>query len=315
MRSFLASAHKDHYIIVAGPKGVGKTCVVDTATEAMFGVVSVEVAPGKHYDAILANVFTAITRSNLDLSASTKRVLRWHRLIFRKPAIVVLRASERDPPLAFAAMHSAARALTQDFGLRVVIDASDNSLPENAKKTKREETIEVGPMSRSVLESVPDLAELLSALKAADLADVVWECVGGVPADYIQLVGKWEKAGRGLGSNLEAVVEPFLMKLLDQAISERDVNVVANPGLKEFYARFCDEREIPFSDLQDKKLVRPSPDKVLRLKRTPISALVPADAATAVVLRLALRKAPKLQELKEKLLHNTPPPKSSTANV
>ena len=52
LRSFLASKHKDQYGIAAGPKGVGKTCVVDTATEATFGVVSVGVAPGKSHDAI-----------------------------------------------------------------------------------------------------------------------------------------------------------------------------------------------------------------------------------------------------------------------
>jgi hypothetical protein len=46
----------------------------------------------------------------------------------------------------------------------VVIDASDNSLPENAKATMRKTVVVVGPMSRSVLESVPELAELLEYL-------------------------------------------------------------------------------------------------------------------------------------------------------
>jgi hypothetical protein len=39
LRSYLASQRKGLYSIVAGPKGIGKTCVVDTATEAKFGVV------------------------------------------------------------------------------------------------------------------------------------------------------------------------------------------------------------------------------------------------------------------------------------
>ena len=181
----------DQYGIVAGPKGVGKTCVVDTATEATSGVVSVGVEPGTSHNAILFDVFTAITNTNprmVEPRASARRVLWWHSLIFRTHVTVLLRGVERKPTETFAALDSAAKALAHDFGLRVVIDASDNSLPENAEKTMREKVIEVGPMSRAVLESVPDLAELLSALKAADLADVVWECVGGVPSDYVQLL-------------------------------------------------------------------------------------------------------------------------------
>jgi hypothetical protein len=188
LRKAMTTEQQEMYTIVAGPKGVGKTCVVQTATEKMYGVVSVNVQPGLPQKEILSDVFIAITRCNprtVELSASTRRVLWWHRLIFRTPAIVVLNAAERKPTQAFADLDCAARILADGYGLRVVIDASDNSLPEFAKPTKREDVIEVGPMSRDVLESVPDLAELLSALKAADLADVVWACVGGVPADYL----------------------------------------------------------------------------------------------------------------------------------
>ncbi len=319
LRSSLASKNKDLYSIVMGPKGVGKTCVVDTAIEATFGVVSVGVAPGTSHNAILVDVFTAITNINpraIEPSASARRVLWWHRLIFRTPVTVVLRGVERKPAETFAALDSAAKAMTHDFGLRVVIDASDNSLPENAKKTMREEAIEVGPMSRAVLESVPELAELLSALKAADLADVVWECVGGVPAKYIQLKGAWEKAGGGVGSDLEAVVEPFLIRLLDQAIGDRRANVIANPRLEELYPLFLKQSEVPIKLLEQWKLVRPSPDKVLRVKysSTGPSVLVPANAPIAFVLRFALQEPPRLQELK-KMLRDTLPPTASSAGV
>ena len=140
--------------------------------------------------------------------------------MFRTPATVVLNAAERKPTQAFADLDSAARALADGYGLRVVIDASDNSLPEFAKPMKREDVIEVGPMSRDVLESVPDLAELLSALQTADLADVVWAYVGGVPAKYLQLVNAWKTAGE-LGANLEAVVERFVRGVLDTAMRNR----------------------------------------------------------------------------------------------
>ena len=122
LRSFLASKHKDQYGIVAGPKGIGKTCVVDTATEATSGVVSVGVEPGTSHNAILFDVFTAITNTNprmVEPRASARRVLWWHSLIFRTHVTVLLRGVERKPTETFAALDSAAKALAHDFDLRV----------------------------------------------------------------------------------------------------------------------------------------------------------------------------------------------------
>jgi hypothetical protein len=132
----------------------------------------------------------------------------------------------------------------------------------------------------------------------------VWECVGGVPAKYIQLAEAWEEAGCGVGSDLEAVVEPFLMDLLKKAISDRGANIVANPRLKELYPLFLKQSEVPNKLLEEWELARPSPDKVLRVKYAPTSeedTLIPATDATAVVLRFALTRAPRLQELKRML--------------
>ena len=311
LRKVLSNAHTDQYVVVVGPKGVGKTCVVNTATEKTFGVVSVRVPAGTPETTIMTDVFTAITRCNpriMDLSASTGRVLWWHQLIFRTPATVVLRAAERKPTQLFADLDSAARALTNDYGLRVIIDASDNSLPENAKATKREKLVEVTPMSRSVLEEMPKLEELHAALKAADLADVVWACVDGVPADYLQLLGQWNDAG---GGDLDVVVGPFVKDLLNKAISNKRSCVIANDRLQELYALFQEQSEVPDEVREKMKLARPSPDKVLRLK-VPESGddsrvLVPADAAMALVLRFAMTKPPPLKKLKEMVRVISPP--------
>ena len=62
LRTMLATAHKDQYVVVAGPKGVGKTCLVETATQFACGVVAVRVPAGTPEDKILADVFTALTR-------------------------------------------------------------------------------------------------------------------------------------------------------------------------------------------------------------------------------------------------------------
>jgi hypothetical protein len=316
MRTALSNANKDQYVVVAGPKGVGKTCIVETATERTFGVVSIDVQPGKSHDDIKANVFTAVTRCNprtVELSASARRVAWWHRFIFRTPVTIVLHAAERKPTQQFADLDSAARALTYDFGMRVVIDASDNSLPEFAKATKREEVIEVPLMPRSVVEEIPKLQDLHAALKAADLADVVWACVGGNPADYLKLHGQWMDAGKG---SLEAVVESFVRDLLNKAIGNKSASVVANNRLKELYALFIKQSQVPRSVLEEMNIERPSPDKVLRLQLSPSDnelVLVPADAAMAVVLRFALAEPPTLKELKEMVLAMSSPQAPSPA--
>jgi len=303
VRTALSNCNEDQYVVVAGPKGVGKTCIVETATEKTFGVVSVNVQPGKTLDNIQSDVFTAVTRCSpwtVELSgASARRVAWFHRFIFRTPVTIVLHAAERKPTQQFAALDSAARVLTHDFGMRVVIDASDNSLPEFAKGTMREKLIEVPPMPRSVVEEMPKLQDLHAALKAADLADVVWACVGGNPAGYLQLDSHWMNAGKG---SLEAVVESFVRDLLNKAMRDRRANVIADSRLKELYVLFKEQKEVPDRMLEDMTIQRPSPDKVLRLKLSPRgseSVLVPADAAMAIVLRFALVESPTLKELKE----------------
>ena len=56
--------------------------------------------------------------------------------------------------------------------------------------------------------------------------------------------------------------------------------------------------EVSASKLKELKLERPSPDRVLRLSpRGSSSVVVPADAATALVLRFKCR-APTTEELK-----------------
>lgn len=305
LRSMLATAERDQYVVVAGPEGVGKTCLVDTALERTAGVVSVRVAAGAAEKEILADAFKAIARSSmsfLDHSGSARRILWWHHLFFRVPATVVLRAAERKPSQTFADLDSAARSLTHDFGARVLIDASTNSLPEAATATKREKLLELEPMPRGMLEALPELQPLLAALKAAGLADAVWMVVGGNPADYKGLLGAWQDA-RG-GEGVERAAAAFVQNLIGKAIDNVRGAVAHDDRLQTHYDSFRGGADVLSAALG---FVRPSPDKVLRAvqRRTPAGArgsggriLVPADAATAVVLRHGLTDTPSVAELR-----------------
>ena len=280
--------------------------MVDTSLEYTFGVVTLRVAAGTKEREIMADAVKAITRSNisfLDHSASAKRVLWWHHFLFRQPATVVLRAAERKPTQQYADLDSSARTLTHDFGARVLIDAPNNSLPDAATATKREDVLEVEPMRRELLQELPHLQLLHEALKSANLADVVWMCVGGNPADYKNLVTKWTRRQ----SETEQVVSLFVQNLIGTAASAVSVSIAADSQRRGLYLLFRDSGEVLESVLEEMNLVRSTPDKVLRAVRMRASAgsrgggqrvIIPADAATAVVLRHGISMVPSLEELK-----------------
>jgi hypothetical protein len=305
LRALLASARDDQYVVVAGPKGVGKTCLVETATAATCGVVSVRVEAGASEKAIIADAFSAVTRCyllTLGQRDGARRVLWWHAFLFRAPATVVLHASERKAGQAFADLDSAARALAHEYGVRVIIDASNNSLPDSSRATKRQSCLDVEPMERGTLEALPELGALHAALAAARVADVVWACVGGNPADYRGLDAEWERRGRG---DARAAAAAFVERLVDDAANNVLDAVVADARSRAVFDLFCaGDAAVPYAALAGAVLVRPSPDKVLRVVQRAGAGgaartrmLVPADAATAVVLRHRLTAAPPLATL------------------
>ncbi len=75
--------------------------------------------------------------------------------------------------------------------------------------------------------------------------------------------------------------------------------------MEEIIKLFDKEKMCILSDtLTDKKLERPTPDKVFReVERDGISVLIPASNAIGIVLQHSLSKKPTLDEL-EKLLKN-----------
>jgi hypothetical protein len=236
-------------------------------------------------------------------------VLWWHHLLFRTPATVVLQAAERKPAQAFADLDSAARALSHDFGMRVVVDASNNSLPGAAVATLREMVLEVEPMPRAVLESLPELEPLLDALRASRLDDTVWAVAGGVPAHYLQLSALWEARGRG---DTERVVADFAVGAIKKAVHNVGDAVAADERLQTLYDLFRGASAVPYAELKARRIVRPSPDKVLRAVLALGAGgaledvLVPADAATALVLRAGLVDVPPMSTLAP-LLAQRPP--------
>ena len=121
-----------------------------------------------------------------NLSANTVRVLWFYKFFGRAP-VVVIRVPERQKGEPYAQVTSAVRGLADDFGLRVVVDGSPNSLPPEVNSTKRQLTMQVMPMERELIENITEFSMLMKFLKQHALDTGVWKVIGGCPQDYNML--------------------------------------------------------------------------------------------------------------------------------
>ena len=309
----LADTSSRRYVVVQGPKGVGKTCVVQTALQRTCGVVVVKVEPGEREGAIVSSALASIAgaRSRLwDPSPSALRVLWWYCWLL-PPPIIVLRVSERPTGEPFAQTAGAVRSLV-DFGFRAVIDSSPNSLEPGTLATLRQAVIELGPMPRALLFSIPEHAALHGALREAGLEDVVWAVLGGVPAHYNAL---HDTLRRAAPEDTESLVERYLDEQLRGAISRLN-ELKPHPSLVPVLDDFRLVDEVAESRL--KEVVSPSPNKVLRkvaAQGGKATVFVPTDSAMALVLRHRFEVVPSLRELRALCAEKRSPPTPSSGKA
>jgi hypothetical protein len=144
VRSKLSSLSGESYVVVRGPKGVGKTCIVDTVLEKRPGVLRLDVYPGTTGPEILVKALSALCGHEKEkgLEAHAKEVLKWYNRFYSKhPFVISLQAKERFPPSPCAEIVPAARDLA-GFGLKVLVDASQHALAE--KKTEWDSVVKLG---------------------------------------------------------------------------------------------------------------------------------------------------------------------------
>ena len=298
LRDELAKTQHNAYIVVSGPKGVGKSCAIATAIKSMPSVVSINVAQGTTENVIVESGLRAITRDSMHFInplPNAERVLKWHNF-FLAPPVLVVNVSERQDNGLYAQTTGAVRVLAS-MGIRVVVDASDNSLEKGTISTKRERLVEMDVMPRDVVMRILPFKELFDKLDKVGVADVVWHLVGGNPA-------RLEKLDSALtGSNVDVVeaTGKFLGRALAETIDRHTNMLAANPEFEAITELLKTQDEVPETLLEEKRLALPSPCKVLReVKRDGKKVvLVPADAYMAFVLRHDLKEAPPIEELKK----------------
>ena len=152
-------------------------------------------------------------------------------------------------------------------------------------------------MKRDELESIPELQDLLEALKTAGEADLVWGVFGGNPADYFGLNKQWRNAGM---KDIIPVADAFVRKELKSATKTFKEAKDAFPSLVPIYDKFKTVDVLP----ADAVTTLPA-DKVLRLlakKNEDEDVVVPSSPAMALVLRYSVgNKSPPLEVVRKAL--------------
>lgn len=283
------------FIAVAGPKGVGKTCLVRTVVHGRFGVISVELDAGMDQNDIKAAAHRTLARNkdintNINNRSSAQSVVTWHNRIFRCPPTIILEVPERQVGTsAISGVATAAREIS-NMGCRVIVDASDNALPISALETSREKLFVVDYMPREVLEGIQEFRPLFCKLKEKELKDVVWFVLGGCPIDYYNLQNDVIAETK----DVPRAVEIFLQNRIIKATNLHDE---APAEIRHFFEQLKTQGSV-----LKEGIILPSPCKTLRLRNLPGKKveIVPASPTMALVIRHEWKKViPSLKELEE----------------
>ena len=223
--------------------------------------------------------------------------------------IVVIRVPERQIGEKYAQVTSAVRALVDDYGLRVIVDGSPNSIPPELLATKRETVIAVEPMSREEIESIPEFKGLIDLLKAHHLDDPVWKVLGGSPADYqvLEAVLKQKSSLSNIADDsIVNQVKNHILSVLSAALNN---NVAKSSANTEAIIKIFREKKtigIPVMELKAMGFLLDYPNKVFReVKRSDDWYVEPSTPAVSLIISENIQNRDGVHELLEKLFKET----------
>lgn len=160
----------DQFLVVRGPKGIGKTVAIKSALANTWSVCFTKnsILPGENKKVIIDQVLTDFTNIKIgwfNKTQTAEHVIFWNNIFtfgVRKP-IIVISAQERKKGEPYAQVAEAARDLA-DMGIRVIIDSSEGAL-RNDPFTLRECFIELEPMPIEMLKKIPEIQKLIGFLE------------------------------------------------------------------------------------------------------------------------------------------------------
>ena len=296
----MTQADTDNFVVVYGPEGVGKTLAVATAFRGQMGVVNVGISAGDSAGRIVQKALEAVANFTNTLTSAAKsggRVIFWYQLMFRHYPLVILNMKERLPNTPHAGIAGAASMLSIHHQLRVLVDCSNNDLPNELFATLRGRFVGVDEMDQETIESIPEFKIFITQLREADLADVVYHVIGGVPADYKLL--RMITVGRS-GEKFNEAVNLFLVRLLNNAIKLKLSALRSHPAMSELYDLSKTAKAVALARADVNKVIRPSPDKMFRVIIVEGERfLVPSNRAMAYILHNDCAKALSVAQIRD----------------
>ncbi len=219
---------------------------------------------------------------------------------------MVIRVPERQSNDPYAQVTSAVRTLIDDYGLRVIVDGSPNSIPPELLATRRQTLVNVEPMSREQIESIPEYQSFMVVLKAYSLTDPVWTVLGGSPADYLALKEALNillsrpHTAEELINNVKDHLHSILSDTLNKVVLNSSTNT--KEIIKVF--REIEDRnyKIPKAKLEEEGFLLDYPNKVFReSKLSGRWYVAPASPAVTLIFKENIRNDNDVDNLIEKL--------------
>jgi hypothetical protein len=282
VRKKLSSLSGESYVVVRGPKGVGKTCILDSVFERRPGFLRLDIYPGTTGPEILMKALSALSGHEKEKGqeARVRNVLKWHNRFYSGyPFVIILQAKERFPPSPYAEIGPAARDLGA-LGFKVLVDASQHALAD--KKTERERYVEVGFMDRDSLFKIEEFKDFYKKLETCDLKEELWEIIGGSPMKVRNLVDECNDK-----DDVKEIIVQFLLTSLEDSLKSLNDDILRTPELSGVFSQFQRHDSIFFRTIK----VQSSEIKSLRMMGR---FFVPSNPTVGFILRVGLADIDKM---------------------
>jgi hypothetical protein len=212
---------------------------------------------------------------------------------FGSTPVVVIHVAERFVGKETVDLTNAVRHLAEEYQIRVIVKGEPNSIDASLLRTNRADVVEIQPMTKDMIWSLPQLQDLFKIAKEEGLEHVLWAVFGGNPSKYEVI---WSHYSLLFEDGIDK--KQLLGKLICKEI-EICINLVRDSNLHEIIALFDPYTQMILgSSLKSKNLKRPFPDQIFReFMKDGVSVLIPSSSAILTVLLHKLRKVPSLEEL------------------
>jgi propanediol dehydratase small subunit len=217
----------------------------------------------------------------------------------------VLSVKEHRDGFGFVDVTGAVGDLREIYKLKVIVEASPDSIPDQLLTTTRQNILNIPPMDRAMIEILPQLEPLLNVLKKEeDLLNVAWEVLSGIPSEWEGLLEATTCAVSKEGK--KETVGIFLRDKIMEAIRTRTSYLQAHPHIEPVLEANVKSPDVWITDEMERELLnvsqknRPSPDKVFSIEeRNDVIVVVPASSAMRIVIKHNLKSRPTLEELQK----------------